>query len=516
MVLVCSRWMLALAVIYGGFVGAVAQEKAAPAPAVKASSSATPAPKTSAPAVPVATTVPAVMLSDIHFDPFHDPAKFEKLRVAPLSAWRAILATPDAATQAADAAKLAGSCATRGADSPWTLLEASLSAAHAHSPHALFVTVSGDLLVHAFDCRFHTLAPKATDADASAFASKTVDFVASELRRAFPMTPVYMALGNNDSGCGDYRESPDSDFLHTAAESFGEGAGPADKKDVLDVFPAGGAYSVALPKPIVRGRLIVLQDIFLSAGFVGCDGKPNPKAGDVQLDWLRKELAASHERNEQVWVMAHIPPGVNLYTTLSRNRDVCKEQKPVMFLRDEKLVDVLTDFAPDIRLAIFAHTHMDEMRLLQPGSASVALDAKPVATAGMVAAKLVPSISPINGNSPTFTLADIDPKTAVMKDYRVFSTDQKTGVGAQWREDYRFSAAYHSSAFTPKELAPLLAKFGADKDGSTTESMMYQGNFMVGGGLRSLAIRLVWPAYVCSMRDDTAQGFQDCMCPAKP
>ena len=79
--------------------------------------------------------------------------------------------------------------------------------------------------------------------------------------------------------------------------------------------------------------------------------------------------------------MAHIPPGVNLYTTLSRNRDVCKEQKPVMFLRDEKMVDVLTDYAADIRLAVFAHTHMDEMKLLQPGSVTAAMDAaaKPAA-----------------------------------------------------------------------------------------------------------------------------------------
>ena len=34
---------------------------------------------------PKAETVPVVMLSDIHFDPFHDPAKFEKLRAAPIS-----------------------------------------------------------------------------------------------------------------------------------------------------------------------------------------------------------------------------------------------------------------------------------------------------------------------------------------------------------------------------------------------------------------------------------------------
>jgi sphingomyelin phosphodiesterase acid-like 3 len=464
-----------------------------------------------------AETVPVVMLSDIHFDPFHDPAKFEKLRAAPVLEWQKILAEPDSATQLADATKLASGCGTRGMDTPWVLLESSLAAAHAHSPRPLFVTVSGDLLTHAFECRFQTLAHKVSDGEQSAFAAKTLDYVAKELRRAFPSTPIYMALGNNDSGCGDYRDSPNSDFLKSAAESFGSALeSPSAQKDLLQSFPGGGDYSVALPQPIVRGRLIVLQDIFLAGGHVGCDGKPDLAAGAAQLDWLRAELAAAHARNEQVWVMAHIPPGVNFYTTLSSKRDVCKGQAPVMFLRDEKLVDVLTDFAADIRLAIFAHTHLDEMRLLQAGSATATPNADEPIKPAWVAAKLVPSISPINGNNPTFTLADIDPKTATMKDYRVFSANNKTGIAAKWSEDYRYSVAYHSTGFTPEEVARLMEKFGADKQGETPESQEYESNFMPGGGLKSLAIRLVWSEYVCSIRQNTVAGFRDCMCPATP
>jgi sphingomyelin phosphodiesterase acid-like 3 len=466
---------------------------------------------------PKAETVPVVMLSDIHFDPFHDPAKFEKLRAAPVLEWPKILAEPDSATQLADATKLAAGCGTRGVDTPWVLLESSLAAAHMHSPHPLFVTVSGDLLAHAFECRFQTLAHKAAAEEQSAFAAKTLDYVAHELRRSFPETPIYMALGNNDSGCGDYRDSPNSDFLKSAAESFsGDLDSPAAQKDLLQSFPAGGDYSVALPKPIVRGRLIVLQDIFLAAGHLRCDGQADSAGATAHLAWLRAELAAAHAHNEQVWVMAHIPPGVNFYTTLSSNRDVCKGQAPVMFLHDEKLVDVLTDFAADIRLAIFAHTHMDEMRLLQVGNPVTATDADAAIKPAWVAAKLVPSISPINGNNPTFTLADIDPQTATMKDYRVFSANNKTGIAAKWSEDYRYSVAYHSTGFTPEEVARLMEKFGVDKQGEAPESQEYESNFMPGGGLKSLAIRLVWPQYVCSMRQNTVAGFRDCMCPATP
>jgi sphingomyelin phosphodiesterase acid-like 3 len=156
------------------------------------------------------------------------------------------------------------------------------------------------------------------------------------------------------------------------------------------------------------------------------------------------------------------------------------------------------------------------MRLLQTGNAVTATDPDAAIKPAWVAAKLVPSISPINGNNPTFTLADIDPKTATMKDYRVFSADNKTGIAAKWSEGYRYSVAYHSTGFTPEEVSRLMEKFGADKTGEVPESQAYESNFMPGGGLKSLAIRLVWPQYVCSMRQNTAAGFRDCMCPATP
>jgi sphingomyelin phosphodiesterase acid-like 3 len=452
------------------------------------------------------------MLSDIHFDPFHDPAKFDRLRAEPVTAWRKVLSEPDAPTQEKDLAKIVKGCPVRGIDTPWTLLESSLAAAHAHSPHALFVTVSGDLLVHKFDCRFHLLVHDATDAEYSAFTAKTLAYVASELHRTFGATPVYLALGNNDSGCSDYHEDENSAFLHSAAESFGEDVqSPAGRKDVLKVFPVSGNYSVALPKPIVRGRLIVLQDLFLSRDYAGCNGKPDAAAGAAELDWLRSELTSAHTRHEQVWVMAHIPPGVNVYSTMTTHRNVCGGQAPVSFLADEKLVEVLTDFAPDIRLAIFAHTHSDEMRLLQ-GAATPAGARKPPA----VAAKLVPAVSPINGNNPGFTVAEVDPRTATLRDYRVIGSDNQMGINAKWTEQYRFSTTYHKPAYSAETVASLIAGFSADKEIRSPESQAYTQHFLLGGGLKAMALQLVWPQYACSLANNTEAGYRACACPAKP
>src|SRR6185312_15821490 len=76
-------------------------------------------------------TIPALLVSDIHFDPFHDPGKAARLVDAPASEWNAILAEPPSPDQAT----------------------------------------------------------------------------------AFAGVPVYVALGNNDSGCGDNRLDGGSDFL---------------------------------------------------------------------------------------------------------------------------------------------------------------------------------------------------------------------------------------------------------------------------------------------------------------
>ncbi len=56
---------------------------------------------------PAAQPVSVVMLSDLHFDPYRDPAKVSALRASPVMQWAKILGDPDSVTQAADYASRA-------------------------------------------------------------------------------------------------------------------------------------------------------------------------------------------------------------------------------------------------------------------------------------------------------------------------------------------------------------------------------------------------------------------------
>jgi sphingomyelin phosphodiesterase acid-like 3 len=454
-------------------------------------------------------TPSVVMLSDIHFDPFHDPAKFAQLRKATVTSWPTILDSPDSANQAQDFAGLQKTCGARGIDTPNALLKSSVRAAQVQDPKPLFVTLSGDLMAHQFDCRFHTLAPGATAADYSAFAAKTVSFVAYELWLAFPDTPIYIALGNNDSGCKDYSEDPNSAFLKADAIAISANAkSPHDRFMIEMEFGHHGDYSIMLPKPLGHTRLVVLQDIFESKKYSTCSGTSTDAGSKAQLAWLRAQLASARKAHQTVWLMAHIPPGIDAYSTLTKAPNVCGGDAPVAFLSSDGLLKAITDYADVTRLALFGHTHMDELRIYKSTTGGNFPQS-------FVPGKLVPSISPVNGNNPAFTIAEVDPSTASLKDYTVFAADNQTGVNTIWTKEYSYKKTYGLPDMSGISLEKLTSNLAADKASETQASADYQQNFFVGNKSKiSMVMKLAWPAYTCAMTQGTAEDYRSCVCPA--
>jgi sphingomyelin phosphodiesterase acid-like 3 len=440
--------------------------------------------------------VKALLLSDIHFDPFRNPEQFAALAAADPEVWPSILAKPSAESTPEP-------CPSRGFDTDWPLLTASIQAEQAALPHPAFITLSGDLTGHEFDCRYKALggAPAAY----GAFAAKVVAFVAGQIRRAFPGTPVYFALGNNDSGCGDYFEDLGSQYLASVAGDFGASLpSAADRKSISTTLPTDAGNHVALPLP--RTRLIILQNLFESVGYQSCARQPAPDAPAKQLAWLRKQLAAARATHQRVWLMAHIPTGVNVYSTLRNKTDICSGALPTNFLKTTELADLIAEYADVIKLAIFGHTHNDEIHLFTTG------DGK-----RFVPAKIVPSISPINGNRPSFTVAEINPETATMSDYTVVTASNLTGKDATWSESYRFTKKYSEPDFSAASVADLAHKLTADHNGKSPEAQSYQHLWFPGDtGLHAAASYLLWPAYSCSITADHATDYRACMCPATP
>jgi sphingomyelin phosphodiesterase acid-like 3 len=446
----------------------------------------------------------ALFVSDIHFEPFWDPDKVPQLASAPVDQWQRILSAPISPHRTERFLSLQLTCASRGTDTSYALFDSSLHAMEAAAPDAKFITLSGDLIAHGFSCKYKSLMPQSSPEEYRQFVEKTIEFVLDDLHAAFPAAPVYAALGNNDSDCGDYQLDPNSNFLAQTATFVTGDFLASERKIAQPTFAAGGYYSASLPAPLEHTRLLVLDDLFMSRKYTTCSGKPDPAGADMQIDWLRQQLTEARQRKESVWVMGHIPPGIDPVSTAIKLRNVCGGKPPDMFLNSEALPDLLARFGDVIRLAIFAHTHMDEMRLLKPegGDANASRPGVPL--------KMIPSISPIDGNTPSFTVALVDAPSARLADYQVFSASNETGMNASWKEEYDFAEAYKQSDFSAESLAALVEGFQADPEASTDASKAYLRNYYVRD--RSLELRLFWPQYVCAVSAYDVDAYRSCRC----
>lgn len=442
------------------------------------------------------------MVSDIHFEPFWDPGKVAQLQAAPVSRWKAIFAAAPSPDRAERFAALQKECSARGTDTDYALLASSLQAMRASAADAKVITVSGDLLAHHFSCKYKAVVPTATADGHNAFAAKTLEFVVGELRGAFRGVPVYAALGNNDSGCGDYHLDAGGKFLQAITPALSADLPAAKRARARREIAAGGYYGVTLPAPMEDTRLLVLDDLFMSDQYATCGGKTDPAPAAAQIAWLRGQLVQAQHDHVKVWVMAHIPPGIDPYSTIRKMASVCVGASPVEFLSSDALPNTIAEYGDVIRLAVFGHTHMDELRLLRAKAAGESKSA--------VALKLVPSISPVDGNNPSFIVAEVNPVSATLTDYRVLAASNQTGLGTEWHEGYDFDQAYGASEFSAASVERLIGDFRADPMSKTPVSNEYLRDYFVGD--RSALLKLVWPEYACALVRDTAAGFRSCAC----
>jgi sphingomyelin phosphodiesterase acid-like 3 len=451
-----------------------------------------------------------VMLSDLHFDPFHDPAKVPLLVKAPIDQWPSILTAPDSPTQAASFDAIQKTCkAKESIDTPYALLASSLSAARSDAPSASFVTVAGDLLVHDLDCRYRatmSLPPASSDdqSPSAAFAEKTTVFVMKQVESTFAHIPVYLALGNNDSRCNHNRLDEHDPYLKASAQAVVDGlqgSSPAEKSAALASYQSAGYYTVLMPSPMIHTRLIVVDDIYMMPKYANCEADDNDtKAAQEQITWLQKQLDASRQNGERVWLLGHLPPAVNPDASLSDPGSFCTTGSVSRFQTTEDLTSAIISNPDVITLGIFGHTHMDELHLLTGDKGSV-----PV--------KVVGSVSPISGNRPSFTVGFIAPDSSRLSDYTVYEASNSTGIDVDWAKEYSFDQTYREPNFSRESLAELIARLHADPTASGIDSHAYQTHFLKGSSGKKLSSS--WPGYICSLDQPTAKGFKACVCAAK-
>ena len=476
-------------------------------------------------------TIPALFLSDIHFDPFLDPTKAAALNAAPAANWPRILAgTQGSAVTIAQ--KSAFRTCGNETDTSYVLWQSTLSELKRTAGASRFIVLSGDLLAHRLDCKYKALVPAATAASYLDFTLKTARYVLTTLHAALPGVPIYTALGNNDSGCVDYALDAQHDaFLSGLAPLIAEMAAvaPADRAAAERDFASIGAYNAPLAA-LKHTRIVSMDDLYLSARYSTCSGAHDAVPAANAITWLKAQLDFAHAAHERVWFVGHIPPGIDLYATARKLTNVCGGAKPTMFLGSEDLAQTLAANSDIVRLALFGHTHNDEVRLLTPNDGQSQLanardaaehtipesaEPAPVAITG-VPVKIVASITPVHGNRPSFMLARVDPDTATLIDYTVMMASDPMVTPITWSREYTYSATYHKPTFDAASLTALIADFQGDPGDKWPTSHAYIRNYFpaepAAAAANSAVISAAWQPYACSLNHISAKSFAACAC----
>jgi len=340
-------------------------------------------------------------MADIHFDPFFSgykskarPCKvISRLRTAPVSRWKAILAEADKTESAYQM------------DTNYPLLQINLNAAKkAVAKHPVnFVLVLGDSLSHKFRYHYRKYTFDKSQDGFQNFVRKTLRFVNSELENTFPDTSVFMVVGNNDTYSRNYQSISGGAFFHDAASIWSTLIkNPTARATMRREFANTGYYAVDLPGSS-KLRLIALNSVLFSKKSVWRNAKAAAKR---QLDWLGRQLKDAKAHNQKVIIALHIPTVVDVYATRYWRLFTLMEFWRPEFIKRFK--SELSEYYPQVASIFSGHLHYDWTQTLVVG------DHKDIPVIG------VPAISPIFGSDPGFKIYHYSIANSHIDDYYTY------------------------------------------------------------------------------------------------
>jgi sphingomyelin phosphodiesterase acid-like 3 len=431
-----------------------------------------------------------LVISDIHFDPFYDGALYQRLVAKPAEGWGEILRE----------GRPAG-INPRGTDSNDALLQSSLDDALRRCPQPDFILFPGDFMAHQWQAKYDKLATRSHLEDPAsyrAFTAKAIRYVAEEFHRRYPETPILTTLGNDDSYCGDYMLEPQGPFLEMFAGIWEPLLGPdIDRGAFRETFSRGGGYSTFLPG--VKGhRLFVLNSIYFSVNYNNACGLATQTPALDQLGWLAVTLEAARASGERVWLLMHVPPGINSFNSAEI---VPRGGPPVTYWQPEltsRFLELIRRYRSTIRIAFAGHTHMDDFRMIR-------VDGHPA-----VLCKIVPAISPIFGNNPGYQVYQYDRGTGEVQNYQTYyltnladNWTSATTIG-HWALEYEFREAYSFPGLNAQTALRLSATI--ETDATTRQRYMR----FYGVSAAPEFTEAMFPIYRCAIANMTPTEFLLC------
>lgn len=441
-----------------------------------------------------------LVLSDIHFNPMSglNREQFQTLQQLPSERWGAYFDSLDQAP------------VSYGQDSNIALMTSALDAANSRLPKPEFVLYPGDFLAHDWQANYDKLAGETIAQNPQAyrdFTNKALAVVAQEFKKRFPDTPVLATLGNDDSYCGDYWIQPGGSFL----KSFGQIwqpllHGTVDQDSFRQEFSELGAYRAELPG-LPADRLLVLNSVLWSGSYCCayhapgkqncCDcTDPGTAPGRALMGWLKEELAEARTEKKRVWLLMHVPPGLDSYV---EEKDSGKSKAAELWTDEftTRYLSIIDEYRDVLHVSFTGHTHMDDFRIDR-------IDGQPI-----LLHKIAPAVSPIFGNNPAFQVFQIDDQSAVVSNWQVEYLDLaalKKGGSETWKQEYDAKEAYGFQHVTAASINRVFTKMRLDLQSPAAED--YAKYYQVS---TTTITKNDLPIYVCTVLNATFESFTQCL-----
>ncbi len=436
------------------------------------------APKPPIPCLPTQTeSIPNIPhISDIHFNPFYDATLVENLIKSNAEQWESIFQT----------SKINTLGTLNESETNYLLLISALNNLSEAANKPDFVIFTGDFLAHDFDEKFANYSKPGDNY--SDFVIKTMNFMTLMFKKFFPDTPVYFCLGNNDSDTGDYEIVPDGTFLKgtTPILSANMIKDDDDRKTFEATYPAGG-YFILSPRGNENTRIISLNSNFFSVKYIAA---PGTDPGTQELDWLEKTLASLQIENKKVWIILHIPPGANVYSTISK-----KSYVPMWMTKyNDHFITIMMKYRNIINAGFAGHTHMDDFRLLQ----------QTTEPHGVTFFKIGPAISPEFGNNPAFEWLSYNRKEFSLGGYYVYYIDiaSNNTPTSPWKFEYNFNKTYDQPYFTASSILTVYNSILANPTFKNSYMVYYNVSSKGDGSLNDSNFKAYWCGIGCWTEDD--------------
>jgi predicted MPP superfamily phosphohydrolase len=431
-----------------------------------------------------------LLISDIHFNPYYDPALVPELMKTDASQWEPIFAK----------SAVKGFGAPGKDETNYPLLVSTLQNMARTADKPDFIIFTGDFLAHQFDTRLKS--GTKPDEDYSSFVKKTISFLALVFSKYLPGQRVYFCLGNNDCDTGDYQIVPGGSFLKDTAPIFAANfiKDADNQKSFNQTYPSGGYYAVT-PLNSPNTSVISLNTSYFSVKYAV---KTDEDPGNKELDWFENQLKDAKKHGKKVWLLMHIPPGANVFSTVSK-----KEYVPMWQTHyNDRFIQLLKDNAAVITGSFAGHTHMDDFRVLVQAPEPTKEKQAQLQPQALSFIRICPAISPQFGNNPGYQQFSYDRRSFSLIDFDTYWLNLEVAdpLTAIWQKEYRFSTAFGQNAINANSMLTVYNGLKTDP----TWRGLYTNYYNVGNLSQPVITDANFKAYHSGIGNWTETDFSAC------